>query len=348
MKIKKNLVFFIFFLKIFFPEILNSKQIQNNSFSKTYSNFINSNNFDSKNVYVWQKNNSVPFDELIFSWNALRPKRGKLFFYVSVKHSFWSEWHRIAEWGSSGQQTFVNSRNYFVHTKHVKIEMQHGKKASGFRIKVVAQDGADIKNLKSLFACVCNMAKLNKLDADKVDLPTIRPIKVPKYSQMVLDHPRYKDLCSPTSMSLIVNYFLKNTNNLDSYIADFAQKVHDDSYLDIYGNWPLNVAQAYDACHEKCFFRVERLNSFYDLYNYLNKGIPVAVSVRGYIHKRVYKNGHFIVVVGWDNKRKSILCIDPSYSNNNETTRAYNIKSFLEAWGNKVSPHLSYVPIPKI
>ncbi|MFA5074649.1 MAG: C39 family peptidase [Candidatus Babeliales bacterium] len=348
MKLKKNFIFFIFFLNIFFIKILSSKQIQKTIFSKTYSNFISLSDFGYKNSYVWQKNDSMYFDELILSWNALRPCQGNLSFYVSVKHNYWSEWHKIAEWGSNFQQTFVNSKNPLFHTKHVKVEMQHGKKASGFRIKVVAQNGANVKNLKSLFACVCNTGKLNRIDGTTIDLPTIRPIRVPKHSQMVLDHPRFKDFCSPTSISLIVNYYLKNKYNLDNYIVNFAKKVHDDSYLNIYGNWPLNVAQAYDACQEKCFFKVERLNSFYDLYNYLNKGIPVAVSIRGYIHGRVYKNGHFIVVVGWDNNRKAILCIDPSYSSNNETTRAYSIKSFLRAWGNSTSPHLSYVPIPRI
>ena len=68
----------------------------------------------------------IPFNELILSWNAKRPLKGKLSFFVSVKHNYWSRWDKLAEWSHNGQQTFVNSRSPFVHTKHVKIEVKRG------------------------------------------------------------------------------------------------------------------------------------------------------------------------------------------------------------------------------
>ena len=98
-------------------------------------------------------------------------------------------------------------------------------------------------------------------------------------------------------------------------MADFADKVYDNGYLNIYGNWPLNVAAAHDATYGNVFFRVERLNFFDDLYKYLSKKIPVAVSVRKLRGGATsYSNGHLMVVVGWNKEKQCVLCIDPAFS----------------------------------
>ena len=75
------------------------------------------------------------------------------------------------------------------------------------------------------------------------------------------------------------------------------------------------------------------------------KKIPVAVSVRGYLRggAKVYDNGHFILVVGWNNKKQRVLCIDPAFLTSAKTLRAYDIKSFLTAWG--TSRNLSYIAV---
>jgi hypothetical protein len=51
------------------------------------------------------------------------------------------------------------------------------------------------------------------------------------------------------------------------------------------------------------------------------------------------------VVVGWDKKRKSVLCIDPAFRGSTNTLRAYKIKDFLKVWG--TSQNLSYVSLPQ-
>ncbi len=327
----------------------------NCKFSCTFSKFLDQ--WDLKNkdgsfkkTYVWQVTSNKPFTELILSWNAFRPKnKGKFSFFVSIRHNYWSAWYKLAEWGSNGQQTFVNTKNPFVHCKHVRVELARRRKATAFRIKVIARNSADLKDLKSLFVCLSDLGKFC-VNKPNLKLSSIRIRGIYAQSQMNLKHPRHRDLCSPTSLGMLLKYFSgykKSTQHLRDYIPVFAEKVHDDSYLDIYGNWILNVAQAYDSSKGNVFFRVQRLNGFNDLYYFLTKKTPVAVSVRGYLKggKKPYDNGHFIVVVGWDQKKQSLLCIDPAFSPNKKTLRAYKIDSFLQAWG--TSRNLSYVALPK-
>lgn len=362
--ILKIILFFIIFQNYFFvrPNVLQKcknyvKQRlttsgTNKKFSSTCSKFLTNEDIKNrdgsiKNSYIWQASVQNPFTELILSWNALRPKaKGKFSFYVSVKHNYWSGWYRIAEWSTNSQQTFVNTKNPFVHCKHVRLELEKNRKASAFRIKAVAQNGASLKNLKALFVCLSDMKKFC-VNKPNLKLSSVKARRIIPQSQMTLNHPRHRDLCSPTSLSMVVNYFLGSSKSLKDYIPEFAKKVHDDSYLDIYGNWILNVAQAYDSTKGNVFFRVQRLNGFNELYYFLSKQTPVAVSVRGYLKggAKPYDNGHFILVVGWDQKRQAFLCIDPAFSPNSKTLRAYNVDSFLTAWG--TSRNLSYVALPR-
>ena len=129
------------------------------------------------------------------------------------------------------------------------------------------------------------------------------------------------------------------------YLADFAGKVHDNG-INIYGNWLLNVAQAHDSSQGKIFYRVERLNSFNELYDYLRKEIPVAVSVRKLKGGATpYSNGHFMVIVGWNRAKNAVICIDPAFKGNRATLKSYRINHFLTAWA--LSRNLSYIPIPR-
>ncbi|MBD3231976.1 hypothetical protein GF322_04955 [Candidatus Dependentiae bacterium] len=341
----RNNLFLLYACKYFF--FFNFVFPQNTDFSCTYSKFFKlgdfvGDNISNKKTCIWQVHAKKPFDEIIVSWNSFRPRKGQYSFWISLHHNYWSNWYKIAEWGVKNQQTFVNTRNPCVHLKHVRMILNRGKKANSFRIKVVAEKGADLKNLKALFACVSNMNKF-KIDKGNITLPAICLKGIVPQSQMNLKHPRFRDLCSPTSLSMMINYFSNNSINLESYIPEFAQLVLDQCYLDIYGNWILNVAQAFDSLKGKKYFRVERLNNFNHLYSFLKKKIPVAVSVRGFLNggAKSYENGHFILVVGWSLRKQRVLCIDPAFQDNSNTLRAYRIVDFLQAWG--TSRNLSYI-----
>jgi hypothetical protein len=299
---------------------------------------------------LWESETQVPFNELILSWNALRPLAGKITFHVSVKHAVWSPWHRIAEWGADTQKTFINKLNPYVHTKYVRVEMQRNILASAFRIKAVFSGGASKRSLNALFACASNL-RMYRQNRTPIDKPSLLVKGVPQQSQMVIAHPRARDLCSPTSTSMIVQYFSHKLygvkpSGMHDYVINFAGKVHDNGVLGIYGNWPLNVAQAHDASNGHIFYRVERLNSFSELYEYISQGIPVAVSVRRLKGGATpYSAGHFMVIVGWDNARNAIICIDPAFHGNRKTLKRYKLSHFLDAWGR--SCNLTYLSLPK-
>jgi len=237
-------------------------------------------------------------------------------------------------------------------SKHVRAELQRKRVGFEYQIKVVSESGADLRRVKALFVNTANW-HIFKTQRPKNPLKSVKIDNIHKESQWWLKHPRKKDLCSPTSLSMVTHYFthalrkrLLPTETFKKHTISLAENAHDPS-LDIYGNWLFNVAEAFDATRGNSLYRVERLNNFEELHSYLLKKIPIAVSVRGWLYgcAWAYKNGHFVVVIGWEQKRKRVICLDPAFGQGQHIVRHYPINDFVRAWGK--SRNLSYVPIPK-
>lgn len=323
-------------------------------FAQTLSKIFAEDDYKTPELYLeWTTKTSMPFNELIISWNALRPEKGTITFYVSLyHHNHWSAWHRIATWQADSQATYTNVKNRYIHTKYVRTEVQKGIFASGFRIKALFSQGASKNSLHALFGCASNMNHFKTEPSLQLDKSCILVKHVPCQSQMILDHPRARDLCAPTSLSIMARYFIKKychtkpQTSLHDFAVSFADKVYDHGTHNIYGNWLLNSAQAYEAAGQKVFFSVQRLNNFHELYAHLEQSMPVAVSVRRLKGGATsYANGHIMVVVGWDKKKQRVLCVDPAFEHNHATLKSYRIKDFLKAWG--LSKNLAYVPLNK-
>lgn len=331
-----------------------SLPLKNVPFSRTLSHYVTQQTPlepTKAQSYIWEDIAPIPFDELIISWNAKRPAKGYISFWTSVQYgSKWSPWHRMTLWGANRQRSFINKLHQHVHTKHVRVELQRNQSATAFRVKAVAHEGATLDNLHAIFAC-CSYHQHFKAAPTIINYPSYRIKGIPSISQMKLNHERHQDLCAPTSLSMVTSHFnqkflsemITSKRKIYNYAINFADKVHDHG-IDIFGNWQFNAAQAYEACKGQVFFRVERLNSFDDLYSVLRRDIPVIVSVRRLKGGATpYTHGHILVVIGWNQEKKSIICLDPAFKK--RIMREYPIHHFSQAWA--LSKNLSFIPIPK-
>lgn len=331
-------------------------------FSKTICKFYDEDQLQrrvnaNKNEVVWEWKGDA-FNELIASWNALRPEQGYIVIWVSVFHNGWRPYHRLAQWGTRDnghaiQQTFMNKLNPVVHTKHCRVELQRGLLAHGFRIKAIGHNGATIDCLKALFGCISRTNHQKIVVPDRQLPSTMLKTGVIGISQMKINDPRCKDMCSPTSTAMMVSYHHQRffggrpASSMVQYAHTFAKNVRDQGYLNIFGNWILNTAHAFHELKGKVFFSVQRLNSFYHLHDHLNKHkTPVVVSVRRLPGGATpYANGHLLMVVGFDSVTRRVVCLDPAFAHHKATLKSYPLVPFLQAWGR--SNNLSYVPLLK-
>jgi len=285
-------------------------------------------------------NTVVPFNQLIFTWNAFRPEKGYFVFQAQIKTKRWSEWHTMSEWGAGVQRSFLSKLPDGSIHHHVRLHTASGEYASGLRIRIVPKDGAFLSCIKSVGVSVANLSKApsSKQFAEKAsNYNSIKINGVPSYSQMVVSHPKADVICSPTSCSMLVAYLLKEPIDPGA----FAEKAYDFG-LGAYGSWPFNTAHAFELCQGRYSFHVQRLNSFDWLYASLKKGIPVIVSVRGNIEgsPKEYPNGHLLLIVGWNKSKRTILCHDPAQPSNEQVPTAYDLNSFCDAWSR--SHYLAY------
>lgn len=281
--------------------------------------------------YVWSSPHICPFDELLISWNALRPLQGHYVILSSVwTHNRWSPWLLYAIWGARFQYSFEETASHApVRSFQDQIELLDGEIATGFRIRIEACGGATLTHFYTLHAC-SSMLKLLKPVWQPPLIRAPLSLPVPKFSQLCLTHPRASSLCSPTSTTSVINYLLSKEclNPLQ-----LAQHVYDAGF-DIYGNWPFNIAQAFVELGTlwRCF--CARLSKFEQLWNSLRKGYPVVASIQGKLTGSFlnYSQGHLVVIRGYHPHTREFLCMDPAFPSNDQTWIAYPEEEFKLAW----------------
>jgi len=270
----------------------------------------------------------IPFNEMILSWNGFRPKTGSWSFSASLFQDHWSEWLPLAEWGQGRQKTFICDPQGSFTKSYQDVAIVKSGLCSGYKIRIRAEDGATLTTLRSITVSFGEPSLF--VPKPLYDLPSVRLAGVPSMSQQILSHPRAKDLCSPTSVTSAINFLLKNRST-DPVL--FAEQACDQSF-DIYGNWILNTAAAFEALQGNYQTYVARLPDFGAIHAQLTKGLPVVVSVKGPLlgAPLPYANGHLILVTGYDQKTRQVLCMDPAYPTDEQTLTSYPLDEFLIAW----------------
>ncbi len=287
------------------------------------------------------------FNQLVFSWNGFKPKEGHFSFFAQVRDAQtgqWHDWHHMIDWGAQIQKSyFSRAKSGTVHY-YVRLELPQSKHADGLRIKASVAQGASLNLLQSINACISNLAQFKPAtcDAHIEGLPSVHIPLVPQQSQLVLEHPKADSICSPTSCCMVSSFL----SNMEIDPVTFANGVYDHG-LGAYGSWPFNTAYAFELCKGTFYFRVARLNSFFDLHKQLQRKIPVVVSVRGQLKgaPKEYNKGHLLVVTGWNQESKKVICHDPAFDANQKVCVEYDIDAFCAAWAR--SHHLAYVAEPR-
>lgn len=286
-----------------------------------------------KNSLIIKEEGVNPFTQLIFSWNAYRPSNGQFHFYVRVrdaKTKSWDQWHKMVEWGSDKQKSHFSRGKHSVYT-YARLEMHDGRKGDAFQVKAECKGKVNLGALKGIVVAASDFTQFEPEPYKKrgKGLASYVIESIYPKSQMMIDHPRANMLCSPTSLSMVV----ESLTGKSIEPLCFAEKVYDEG-LGVFGNWGFNMAHAFEHVDENVLFYTTRLSSFRDLYEILKQDMPVAVSVRGDIKgaRKEYNNGHLLVVVGYDAKYGKVLCYDPAFDSHEEVPQAYNVHDFIVAW----------------
>lgn len=279
---------------------------------------------------VWSQKTEL-FDEWILSWNVQRPAIGKYVFFVRFKTSCWSSWIAYAEWSSSSQSTFEAFCPHSGVKAYQDTVEATSVEAGAFEVTVHALDGAPDTQPIHLFV---NITKKSLIQQATFRHPFCISLPVPPLSQQLCDHSEHARMCSPVATTSFIRYL--NRTPLDPLL--FAHQARD-THWNIYGNWILNCAQVHVELSQSHYCWVEHLTSFDEILSSLQQNIPVVVSIQGPLKGSAlpYKDGHLVLIHGYDSVTKEVLCMDPAFPTHDLTLTRYEISSFLTAWHRRLN-----------
>lgn len=155
----------------------------------------------------------------------------------------------------------------------------------------------------------------------------MRRLDVPFQSQHVREPGMEGNICSPTSVAMVLGYRGVQRTQVEVARAAF------DPENRIYGNWPRNVQAAFEAGVEGY---VTRFADWDGVQAMIAEGQPIIASIRdpeGQLKGTPYKSttGHLLVICGFDNNG-NVLVNDPAGRNAEHGQLSYDRAQFERAW----------------
>ncbi len=152
-------------------------------------------------------------------------------------------------------------------------------------------------------------------------------VNIPKLSQMAMQFEYSKDICSPISLSMVMNYYGLKEKPLKTVAAVYDKKQK------IYGNWLFNTQY---AATKPFYANIRRFNSLSEAEEYIAKGLPIIASLTfapGKLKKSPIKfsKGHLVVIKGFS-RNGNVIVNDPAAPTNETVGIVYNRKEFAGAW----------------
>jgi uncharacterized protein YvpB len=284
---------------------------------------------------------STPFTELVMSWNAETPVGTTVSVEAQVQvDGHWSQWFSWGVWktwgpAGSSQETL---KDPLAKMDIDTLVLNKGKYATAlrYRVRLYSNQANMTPTVKLLAATVNGQHIISSVGTKKQDVV----LDVPQYSQGLRDPRIAGKICSPVSVTMLLNYY-----GIGIIPEETAWNVIDSNQdTCAFGNWPLNCAYA-SIFGLKSY--VAYFSSLDDLRRELINGRPVAASVRYKNNEEVpddlpilhnapveATDGHLVVVRGFVQKdgKEYVMVNDPAAKDNAAVKRLYLAEEFEKAW----------------
>lgn len=301
------------------------------------------------------------FEYMVASWSSDTPDGAsveiKIRAYVDL-HDQWSGWMSWGKWGTTIKRGSANTKDdlAYVDTDILTIRGSDGETASKIQVQAVlrAQEGGQSPVLRDVSSTSKNTLEGQSIPIyhpeEGIELPEKVLLDTPAYSQMRRDSAIGSVICSPTTMTMLLN---DRDSSLDLFPEEVALRNFDFIY-EGFGNWPYTTAMA-GAYGYSAYVHYADLDF---LRQELAAGRSVGISVK-YASSPSGKNpylengaandtsGHLISIVGYE----TIDGVEYFYSNDAATNpdsacalRRYRADQLDVCWGSHVAYSISAEP----
>lgn len=265
-----------------------------------------------KNFHFEQFGN---FEELIITWNGMRPQSALDFFISCQGHDgVWQPYKRVFRWGSHQQWAYCSDISTLPF------------KGRAYRIRVEGRVARDLHNTEVIFVTrICAIDR--KIRHEKYTTIHIDGFAAaPPNTIIRLPRGHFPSLTSDVMCMAALIHHLSG-EGVD--IEQFYDQIYDHFYKTHF-NWSFLIAQSYVSLLGKWNIYLKHMAHFEDVVWRLQQGIPVMVAVRDSANT---PQKHY-VIVGYSAATDSVQYVEPDCHHANFQEKAMQLKQFLEKWHN--------------
>lgn len=293
--------------------------------------------FPAKGEYVTAPLSAgFPLREIIPSWNIYSPDGCGYVadMRVSPDQDKWSAWMYFGKWGTVPAQKKAAGRCPWGAVKTDYFVSDQGILSVQFRFRLYSRK-KDMTPEMTLFCLACSDQRGDRNKPLRTSSPKARglwrtQLAVPYRSQGDEDSSIAGDICSPTSVSMVMSYW-----GISRPTAEVAQIIYEPD-CKLYGMWWRGVQGAAQYGLEGW---VQHFRDFEPVKEWIVRGQPViacicfdAGALTGSMTPE--SEGHVLVIAGFDD-RGNPICNDPAGSSESDGVVTYDAGEFAHAWFDK-------------
>ncbi len=270
------------------------------------------------------------FTRLVPFWNATTPPGTKVDIKAKLRTKRkWSRWMKVATWEEDEPLTYSPESpkvEATIDTLRVKT-----RKADAFKllIELYSENRNDTPKVRLVGATYWDSNGSPGTTGAEVT-GYLKDLEVPKESQFEEPASVAPLICSPTALSMVLQYYGKQVKPLR-----VAREVYDHG-SEIYGNWTFNTAHAASQDFEAF---VRYFSTIKGIKEEIAAGRPTVVSIaygKGKLEGAPIKStsGHLVVVRGFLKKgdQEYVIVNDPAAEADRSVRRTYRLDQFVSAW----------------
>jgi hypothetical protein len=279
-----------------------------------------------------------PFDQLIVSWNAVCPAGSWLVVEARARvEGRWTKWFNLGWWAPDDRlfrRTSPDPQKDPDGRVDTDILLLASPASSAqIRLTLCSRDPSKSPALRRAACSFSRTGAQPSSEAEPYPEGEGIVLDVPEISQLAYP-PRGNVWCSPTSVTMVLNYWADKRGNprWKTDVRAAAAGIHDLRWGGT-GNWTFNTAYAgsFPGISAVC----ARLDGLRDVEGWIRKGVPVVLSISGdVLHGRGGSGGgHLVVCAGFDRHGNPVVN-DPfaDLSKGERVRRTYPRERLLEAW----------------
>ena len=268
------------------------------------------------------------FTELLPSWNVSAPQDTGLRLEVRARDARsgnWSPWLYLGSWGrTGGGKKTITCRQGVVHVDYLTLR----RPSDAYQVRVEFQSFSLDKSVTPALrrVAVCYSGVTDRRETVGPVDNWARDLKVPFHTQRDAPKPLAGEVCSPTSVTMVLGHW-----GVERPVVDNALAIYDDEN-EMFGNWGRAVARAGELGMEGW---LTRFRNWEQVKAQITSGQPVIASIRfkdGSVPSAVMKQtaGHLIVIRGFT-PGGDVIVNDPA-SRDRGNGAVYKADELARAW----------------